>query len=163
MKKNIAIAALAVISAVLGVLLLLPRQQAPQSCAPEAKHKAWHEGCLNAITQCENGHFEVKVTENKLEGWFVGGGQDTNRSVRITAGRVELTFFLPDGTTKELELAASPLSLAGEKGNDCSHFEGTAGWLESVKTFQALGKVFIKGKWQPLIIQYPEGYDRDLP
>ncbi len=161
MKKNIAIALLSIAVIVLGCLLLMPGRQDKKVCEPEGKHKAYHEGSLNAITQCENGHFEAKFVDDKLEGWFVGGGQDTNRSVRVPSDKIELSIFLPDGTNKQLTLSASPLSLADEKKDDCSHFEGNAGWLREIKSFQALGKVYFKGKWQPLIIQYPEGYDRD--
>ncbi len=161
MKKNIAITLLSISVIVLGMFLVITGKHEKKVCEPEGKHKAYHEGSLNAITQCELGHFEIKVVDDKLEGWFVGGGQDTNRSVRVPSDRIELSVFLPDGTNKQLTLSASPISLAGEKKDDCSHFEGSAGWLKEIKTFQALGKVFFKGKWQPLIIQYPEGYDRD--
>ncbi len=161
MKKNIFIAALAVVVIVLSFLLLTSKQDSQQKCETEGKHKAYHEGSLNAITQCENGHFEIKILDDKLEGWFVGGGSDTNRSVRVKADKVELSVFLPDGTLKEIVLSSSPLDLAGEKKGDCSHFEGSAAWLRDIKTFQAMGKIIFKDKWQPLIIQYPEGYDRD--
>lgn len=161
MKKNIVIAVLIVIVAILCVSLMMPKQKNKQSCEPEGKHKAYHEGSLNAITQCEIGHFEIKVLDDKLEGWFVGGGSDTNRSVRVNADKINLSVFLADGTNKELVLSASTLNLAGEKKSDCSHFEGSAAWLKDIKTFQAVGKIYFKDKWQPLIIQYPEGYDRD--
>jgi len=161
MKNNIAIVLLSLAVVVLGILLLVPKQQNQKNCEPEGKHKAYHEGSLNAITQCENGHFEIKVVDDSLEGWFVGGGQDTNRAVRVSSDKIELTVFLPDGTNKELLLTASPLNLAGEKNGDCSHFTAAAPWLSDIKTFQATGKINFKGKWQPLIIQYPEGYDRD--
>ncbi len=161
MKKNIFIAVLTIVAVILSILLVMSKQKNQKSCELEGKHKAYHEGSLNAITQCEIGHFEVKVLDDKLDGWFVGGGSDTNRAVRVTVDKIEFSVFLPDGTIKEIVLFSSPLDLAGEKKGDCSHFEGGADWLKDIKTFQAVGKIYFKEKWQPLIIQYPEGYDRD--
>ena len=161
MKKNVIISILSVVAVVLGIIVFKPAKNMPKTCEPEGKHKAYHEGSLNAITQCENGHFEIKVTEGIFEGWFVGGGTDTGRAVRIKADKIGLNVFLPDGTNKELVLSASPLKLAGENIGDCSHFQGEASWLKEAKSFQATWKIFFKDRWQPLIIQYPEGYDRD--
>jgi len=124
-------------------------------------HKAPHGGSLNAIGSCENGHVEVKVTDDKLEAWFVGGGQDTNRSVRLKVSEITLSVKLPDGRTEKLVLKADPLGLALEKVGDCSHFTAKADWLKRTKEFEATGEVEFKGKPAKLIIQYPGGYDPD--
>jgi len=121
-------------------------------------HKAFHGGILNVIGK-ELAHVEVLIQEDTLEAWFVGGGQDTGRSVQIKAARIPLTVNIPGQGQKRLVLKADPLELAGEKMGSCSHFVARADWLKEVKEFEANGSVVIKGVKEKLIIQYPEGYD----
>jgi hypothetical protein len=99
---------------------------------------------LNAIGKCETGHAEVKVEGDLLRLWFVGGGNDTAKAVRV-----------PD---KEIVLA---VKIAGEKEGDCSCFEGRAEWLAGVKEFEASGTATFKGNKEELKIDYPHGYDPD--
>jgi len=128
----------------------------------DGEHKAAHGGCLNAIGTCENGHAEVKIEGNVLMLWFVGGGSDTDKAVRIPDKEISLSVTL-DGEkeAKTLVLKAKPNELAEEKEGDCSHFEGQADWLKDAKKFAATGKVTFKGKKQDLRIEYPAGYDPD--
>jgi hypothetical protein len=121
-------------------------------------HKAHHGGILNVIGK-ELAHVEVRIQEDTLEAWFVGGGQDTGRSVRIEAAEIPLTINIPNRERKNLLLKADPLRLAGEKMGYCSHFVARAEWLKEVKEFEAKGSVVIKGVKEKLIIQYPAGYD----
>jgi hypothetical protein len=121
-------------------------------------HKAHHGGILNVIGK-ELAHVEVRIREDTLEAWFVGGGQDTGRSVQIDAAKIPLTINIPSQGQKNLVLNADPLKLAGEKMGYCSHFVARADWLKGVKEFEAKGSVVIKGVKENLIIQYPAGYD----
>jgi len=126
----------------------------------EHHHKSAHGGSLNAIVTCENGHAEVKLSGEKLQLWFVGGGHDTGKSVRIPDSSVRLQVKTSDGV-KTLVLTPKPLDLAGEKIGDCSHFEGTAPWLKGLAKFTANGQITFRGKKMPLRIDYPRGYDPD--
>jgi hypothetical protein len=121
-------------------------------------HKAHHGGILNVIGK-ELAHVEIRIQEDTLEAWFVGGGQDTGRSVQIKAAEIPLTINIPTRGQKNLVLKADPLKLAGEKMGYCSHFVARADWLKEVKEFDAKGSVVIKGIKEMLIIQYPAGYD----
>lgn len=124
-------------------------------------HKAHHEGCLNAISDCELAHIEVKVKGDVMECWFVGGGHDTDRAVRIPDKRIVLTVEYGKHKKRELVLNAKPIELAEEKPGDCSRFEGRADWLTGLKEFRAFGKAKVKGRVRNIEIHYPEGYDPD--
>ena len=121
-------------------------------------HKAHHGGVLNVIGK-ESGHVEILLQGDTLEAWFVGGGEDTDRSVPIAAAEISLTVTVPGTKQKKLTLKADPMKLAGERVGRCSHFVAQAEWLKDVKEFEARGKVILKGIQQRLVIQYPEGYD----
>jgi len=123
----------------------------------EARHEAHHGGCLNAIELCSVGHAEVKVEAGVLRCWFVGGENETDKSVRVPDKEIRLAVRLDSGEEKPLVLAAKPIDLAGEKVGDCSYFEGTADWLKDVKRFSATGKVNCKGKERTIRIEYPDG------
>jgi hypothetical protein len=128
----------------------------------EEGHVAVHGGCLNAIETCENGHAEIKVEETTLKLWFVNGGSETDRAVRIPDKEVALAVTLEgEKEAKTITLKAKPSALAEEKEGDCSHFEGSADWLRGVKNFVATGSVTFKGKKQEIRIEYPAGYDPD--
>ena len=122
-------------------------------------HKAHHGGCLNVVGSCEIGHAEVRLDDGRLELWFVGGGNDTGSAVKVAAEKISLKVLLPGNEEKELELAASPLRLAGESIGDCSHFVGEAEWLRDIEEFHAEGGVDFRGGRRELIIEWPEGYD----
>lgn len=122
-------------------------------------HKAHHNGALCVIDQCEVGHIETLVDGDTLKVWFVGGGHDTDRSVRIKAEEISLTVSVPGQGQRALTLKASPLKLAGEKVGDCSHFLARADWLKGVKEFEAQGEVVFKGIQRKLFIRHPGGYD----
>jgi hypothetical protein len=92
--------------------------------------------------------------------WLVGGGSDTDKSVRIPDSSVSLKVKTGDGV-KQLVLNPKPLELAGEKPGDCSHFEGQASWLNGLDKFTAEGQITFRGKKAPLRIEYPKGYDPD--
>ena len=77
-------------------------------------HKAHHGGILNVIGK-ELAHVEVRILEDTLEAWFVGGGQDTGRSVQIDAVKITLRINIPGQGQKNLVLKADPMKLAGEK------------------------------------------------
>jgi hypothetical protein len=124
-----------------------------------ALHKAHHGGVLNVIGTCETGHIEIRLSEDTLEAWVVGGGHDTDRSVPIEAEEISLTVNVPGRGEKTLVLKADPMKLAGEKVGHCSHFVGTADWLLEVEAFEATGAVFFKGFRRILLIKYPGGYD----
>ncbi len=109
---------------------------------------------------CENGHAEVKLEGDTLRVWFVAGGSDTDRSVRIPDRSVRLQVQTKGGE-KTLVLHPTPLELAGEKVGDCSCFEGAAPWLGGLASFTARGQVTFRGKSAPLRIEYPKGYDPD--
>jgi len=128
----------------------------------EGHHVAAHGGVLNALTTCENGHAEVKLDGTTLTLWFVGGGSDTAKSVRVPDAEVLLSVTL-DGEreARPLVLAAKPNDLAEEKVGDCSRFEGSAQWLAGAKKFVATGTVTFKGRKQDVKIEYPDGYDPD--
>jgi hypothetical protein len=110
---------------------------------------------------CENGHAEIKLEAGTLRCWFVGGGQDTNRSVRISDEKIILQIKPAGSEIRSVTLAARPIALAEEKVGDCSYFEGQAPWLAGVTTFTATATVNFKGKPTPLRVEYPEGYDPD--
>lgn len=122
-------------------------------------HKAHHNGVLCVIEQCEVGHIETLLDGDTLEAWFVGGGHNTDRSVRIKAEEIPLMVSVLGQNQKALILKASPLKLAGEKVGDCSHFLAKADWLKGTKRFEAQGKIVFKGILRKLFIKYPEGYD----
>lgn len=115
-------------------------------------HEAAHGGVLNVIGE-EVGHVEIRLTDDLVEVWFVGGGNDTDRAVPIKADSITLTI------EKELVLNASPLVLAGESDDNCSHFTARAGWLGAMSEFTAHGDVRFKGREFGLLIRYPHGYD----
>jgi hypothetical protein len=125
-------------------------------------HQAAHGGCLNAVGKCETGHAEIKVEEDVLKLWFVGGGHDTAKAVRVPDKEVVLTVKVAgEKEPRTLSLKAAPLALAEEKEGDCSCFEGRADWLKGVKDFEATGAVTFKGRKEDLKIDYPHGYDPD--
>ena len=134
---------------------------ASHSKEEDPAHKAHHQGCLNAIETCEVGHAETKIEGDTLKVWFVGGGTDTGRAVRVPDQTINLTIITPDKKTKNLILYPKPNILAEEKPGDCSFFEGKAPWLIGLKEFNAAGKVNFKGKERNIIIEYPKGYDPD--
>ena len=128
----------------------------------KAEHKVAHGGCLNAIATCENGHAEVKVEGDMLKLWFVGGGTDTEKAVRIPDKEITLSVTLAgEKESRNLILKAKPNELAEEKEGDCSSFEGKAEWLKNAKKFVATATINFKGKKQELKIEYPAGYDPD--
>jgi len=128
---------------------------------PEAKHKAPHGGCLNALGSCENGHAEVKLEGETLKLWFVGGGTDTEKAVRVPDKQIGIDITPSGSLTKTIFLKAKPDELAEEKVGDCSHFEGSGKWLKGVWKFKAEGVTIFKGKTQKIIVEYPNGYDPD--
>ena len=146
-------------------LIALPLTRAGGSPAqPEKKgeHTAAHGGCLNALGACENGHAEVKLEGGTLKLWFVGGGTDTKKAVRVPDKELALSVPLAGASApKPLILKAAPNELAEEKEGDCSHFEGTADWLNGAKKFTATGTVTFKGRQQEIRVEYPAGYDPD--
>ena len=109
----------------------------------------------------ELGHAEIMIQEDRLEAWFVGGGEDTVRAVPIEAKAIPLTVSIPGKGGKRLVLKPDPLKLAGETVGRCSHFAVRASWLKEAKEFEARGEVVFKGTRQKLIIQYPNGYGHD--
>jgi hypothetical protein len=122
-------------------------------------HKAHHGGALNAVGGCETGHAEVKVAGDRVELWFVGGGSETGRAVRVAAKLITLDATLPDGTIEKLTLEVDPLELAGEEPGDASHFVGRADWLRTAKSWRATGRVEFKGAERDLVLVWPEGWD----
>lgn len=127
----------------------------------EHHHEAHHGGCLNAVAKCEIAHVEVKVSGDVMKCWFVGGGHDTDKAVRIPDREIILSVKSGNNEEKKLVLKARPIELAEEKIGDCSFFEGKADWLSSLKEFEAYGKATVKGKIRDIEIHYPEGYDPD--
>ena len=128
----------------------------------KGEHKTAHGGCLNAIGTCENGHAEVKVADDVLKLWFVGGGSDTWKAVRITDKEINLSVSLNgEKEQKTLLLKAKPNELAEEKEGDCSSFEGKAECVKDTKKFTATATINFKGKKQELRIEVPNGYDPD--
>ena len=119
--------------------------------ATGAGHKASHGGVLNVIGK-EEGHAEIRLTDDLIEVWLVGGGNDTHRAVPIAADSIELTI------EKKLVLDAAPLILGGESKGNCSHFEARAEWLPAIGEFIAHGEIRFKGREQKLLIHYPVGY-----
>ena len=124
-------------------------------------HKAYHHGVLCVLEKCEVGHIEILLDGDTLEAWFVGGGHDTDRSVRVKAKEIPLKVHVHGQGEKTLNLKAAPMKLAGEKVGDASRFIATADWLEGVKEFEAEGQIEFKGVQRKLIIKYPQGYDPD--
>lgn len=115
-------------------------------------HEAHHGGVLNVIGE-EVGHVEIRLTDDTVELWFVGGGNDTHRAVPIKANKVKLRV------EKELVLDAAPLVLAGEAEDNCSRFAAQCDWLGAMKEFVAHGHIQFKGQDFDLLIRYPHGYD----
>jgi hypothetical protein len=107
---------------------------------------------LNVIGE-EAGHIEIRLQEDNLQAWFVGGGDDTHRSVPIKAAEIMLTVRIPGEGERELVLKADPMKLAGEKTGHCAHFVGKADWLRDVKRFEARGDIEFKGIRQKLLIK----------
>jgi len=136
--------------------------EAKKTESKAAGHKTAHGGCLNALGTCEIGHAEVKLDGVTLKLWFVGGGNDTEKAVRVPDKEIVLSVTL-DGQdeAKAIILKAKPNELAEEKEGDCSAFEGTADWLKGVSKLTAKGTVQFKGKTQNIIIELPNGYDPD--
>lgn len=125
-------------------------------------HKAAHGGCLNALGTCENGHAEARLSDGTLDVWFVGGGSDTEKAVRIPDASFALNVALPgSAAARPLELEARPSELSEEKVGDCSHFVGKAEWLKGVSAFTATGEATFRGRRQAVRIEYPGGYDPD--
>jgi len=124
-------------------------------------HKAHHHGVLCVLEKCEVGHIETLLDEDTLEAWFVGGGHDTDRSVRVKAKEIPLRVHVHGQGEKTLVLKADPMKLAGEMVGDTSRFIATADWLRDVKEFEAEGEIVFKGVRRRLIIKYPQGYDPD--
>ena len=115
--RYIACLALAVgLLSVVGILGCRQRTESPhaaQAAAPQqaGKHVAYHDGCLNAIVTCENGHAEVKVSGDTLQCWFVGGGNDTESRRRSAINRLRFRSAPAGGHTKRtLVLQAKPLA-----------------------------------------------------
>jgi len=127
----------------------------------EHGHKAAHGGCLHALGTCENGHVETRLTGDTLELWFVGGGSDTEKAVRIPDAAVTLHITAQGAAPRPLVLAARPNELADEKVGDCSQFVGKAEWLKGLAAFKATGEVTFRGHNQAVVIDYPKGYDPD--
>ena len=131
---------------------------------PEEKHEhqAAHGGCLNVIGACETGHAEVRVDEDVLKLWFVGGGNDTAKAVRVPDKEIVLSVKVEgEKEPRTLALQCKPNALLEEKDGDCSCFEGRADWLKDVKGFEAAGTVTFKGRPEGLKIDFPHGYDPD--
>jgi hypothetical protein len=122
-------------------------------------HKAYHHGVLCVLENCEVGHIETLLDGDTLEAWFVGGGHDTDRSVRVKAKEIPLKVRVHGQGEKTLVLMAAPMKLAGEKIGDASRFIATADWLSGVEEFEAEGEVVFKGVRRKIIIRYPQGYD----
>lgn len=128
----------------------------------DGHHTAAHGGCLNELGACENGHAEVKVEGTTFCLWFVGGGTETTKAVRVPDTSITLTTKAENGqAARTLVLNAKPLVLAEEKLGDCSYFEGSADWLKDIKQFSATGSVNFKGVVTPLFIGWPVGVDPD--
>ena len=125
-------------------------------------HKTAHGGCLNAIGTCEIGHAEVKVEDGKLRLWFVGGGSDTLKAIRVTDKEIALSVKIEGvSDAKAITLMPKPNALAEEQVGDCSRFEGTADWLKGAGKFVATGRVTFRGQLRELRIEFPAGYDPD--
>jgi hypothetical protein len=136
----------------------------------EAKHQAYHGGCLNAIETCALGHAEVKLEDDTLKVWFVGGESHTDAPVRVTDKQIVLAVKPDGGEEKTLKLDPMPNKYANEEVGNCSHFEAKADWLKGLKKFDAQGKVTLAdkdnpltapGREKPIKIEYPKGYDPD--
>ncbi|MEZ7892036.1 MAG: hypothetical protein QMC67_09815 [Candidatus Wallbacteria bacterium] len=113
------------------------------------------------MKSCEFGHAEVKVTGETIEIWFVGGGTETSKAVRIKDNDIKLEIAISGmKEKKELILKADPIVLAEEAVGDCSHFVGSDPSLkiDSLK-FKATAKVNFKGILMDTKIAYPEGID----
>jgi hypothetical protein len=155
----------------IGVLSLLACNHEEKSAQAEATSSSsmaaanqgeipYHQGCLNAIETCEVGHAETKVEGDVLKVWFVGGGSDTAKAVRVPEKEIALEVNTGD-TTSTLVLAAKPSALAQETIGNCSYFEARAPWLANLKEFTATGTVAFKGRNRKIVIEYPKGYDPD--
>ena len=150
------------VAGVLMTLLMGCGKEEKQKAERAGEHRAAHGGCLNALGTCENGHAEVRVEGDILKLWFVGGGSDTDKAVRIPDREFALTVT-PKGSkeTKTLVLKAKPIEIAEETVGNCSHFEGQADWLNGIREFTATGNVTFKGRTQAIRVEYPAGYDPD--
>ena len=125
-------------------------------------HKAPHGGSLNVIEKCAIGHMEVKVEEDTLLCWFVGGDNATETAVRLKVKEIPLILTTDGGNTfRTLTLEAKPIVLAEETIGDCSHFVATAPFLKDIEEFIAIGIVEFKGTLRVLRITYPKGFDPD--
>jgi hypothetical protein len=115
------------------------------------------------VVTCENGHAEVKIADDVLQCWLVGGGPNTGVSVPIGDKSITLKITpVGEGMTRTLVLMAKPLKLAEETVGHCSYFEGRASWLKGLSAFSAEGTLkHYRGKAQPIRIEYPGGYDPD--
>lgn len=129
-------------------------------CAEHA-HRAPHGGSLSVIEGCGLGHVELKIDGERLELWFLDGGDKTDRSVPIIESGFPLSLIATDGRRVETAVTADPLTLAGEKKERCSHFVATVPGLSDLKEFTAFAWVRFKGEMRPLRIAHPGGYDPD--
>ena len=136
------------------------KEPPPPAPAPEdpGHEESVHGGCLNVIGD-DLAHAEVRVEDGVFQCWFVEGGTETDKALRIAADTVELTLKFPDGSEKPLTLVAKPIELADEKSGYCSYYEAAADWLKTKKKFTATGEVHLKGGTWPLRIHYPGGHD----
>lgn len=165
-KKNCKFSALIALGLMIGLAAngqtsIAGEQKKVAAKTEEQGHEAHHGGCLNAIETCEVGHAEAKIEGDTLKIWFVGGGTDTGKSVRVADQNITLMLTTPQKQEKTVILEPRPNELAEEKVGDCSYFEGKAPWLSGLKKFIATGKVSFKGKDRKIVIEYPKGYDPD--
>jgi hypothetical protein len=98
------------------------------------------------------GHVLIRIKEDKLHAYFLGGGHDINRLVQIKVEEIPLTVSVPGKGEMALILKASPMKLADEEMGHCSHFVAKADWLKDVEKFYARGEVVFKGIRQELVI-----------
>ncbi len=118
------------------------------------EHVAPHGGVLATIEGCGLGHVEMKLTDNKLELWFLDGGESISRSIPIPELRFPLSIVTSDGQRIEVMMLADPLRLAGEKTGRCSHFIAVSDSLKGLAAFRAFGWVHFKGAYRPLQINH---------
>jgi len=59
----------------------------------------------HVVGACELGHVEVLVTDDRLDAWFVGGGENTGAAVRIKTRKIDQG----DGTFKEKQECTEPV------------------------------------------------------
>ena len=123
--------------------------------AHQHDHTAPHGGSLSTIEGCALGHVESKLSEGKLEMWFLDGGESISRSIPLPEPRFPLTLVATDATRLELIMMADPLRLAGEKAGRCSHFMAASDSLKGLAMFKGYAWVRFKGAMRPLQITYP--------